>query len=166
MLQSLQEFSEALAKDAKQVDKNIIPPRQQVGGWVGGWGMVGRVDGGRAGDAVVQVRALCFPLCRIAVLAELKAFSGSWRLRATQVAAALSTLLHCPLAQAALEFVNVIENAMVKGFPFEVPKEYDDLPQLKVGPLGWPARPLQLSAAGHHCVRQCGWCGAIAALVC
>jgi len=33
----------------------------------------------------------------------------------------------------ALEFVGIAEEAMVKGFPFEVPKEYAELPQLLVG---------------------------------
>jgi len=33
--------------------------------------------------------------------------------------------------QAALQQVGNIEEAMVKGFPFSVPKDYDDLPQLK-----------------------------------
>lgn len=37
-----------------------------------------------------------------------------------------------PKQQEALEYLNVVENAMVKGFPFEVPSEYSDLPQLKV----------------------------------
>ena len=36
------------------------------------------------------------------------------------------------LAQEALTYVTIIEEAMVKGFPFEIPKEYADLPQLKV----------------------------------
>ncbi|GAB4816282.1 hypothetical protein N2152v2_003328 [Parachlorella kessleri] len=36
-----------------------------------------------------------------------------------------------PKQQEALEYVNTIENAMVKGFPFEVPKQYAELPQLK-----------------------------------
>ena len=34
--------------------------------------------------------------------------------------------------QEALGFVSVIEEAMVKGFPYEVPKQYANLPQLKV----------------------------------
>ena len=34
--------------------------------------------------------------------------------------------------QAALTAVGAIEEAMVKGFPFEVPAAYDNLPQLKV----------------------------------
>lgn len=34
--------------------------------------------------------------------------------------------------QAALTAVGNIEEAMVKGFPFTVPSEYDNLPQLKV----------------------------------
>jgi hypothetical protein len=34
-----------------------------------------------------------------------------------------------------LETVGAIEEAMVKGFPFEVPKEYANRPLLKVG--GW-----------------------------
>ena len=36
--------------------------------------------------------------------------------------------------QEALGFVSIIEEAMVKGFPYEVPKQYANLPQLKVGP--------------------------------
>ena len=35
--------------------------------------------------------------------------------------------------QEALGFVSIIEEAMVKGFPYEVPKQYANLPQLKVG---------------------------------
>lgn len=39
-----------------------------------------------------------------------------------------------PIVQStALNFVGDIEEAMVKGFPFAVPKEYANLPQLKVG---------------------------------
>lgn len=34
--------------------------------------------------------------------------------------------------QNALNYVGQLEEAMVKAFPFEVPKEYDNLPQLKV----------------------------------
>ena len=34
--------------------------------------------------------------------------------------------------QNALSYVGQIEEAMVKGFPFEVPSQYDNLPQLKV----------------------------------
>ncbi len=34
--------------------------------------------------------------------------------------------------QKALTYVGAIEEAMVKGFPFQVPKDYDNLPQLKV----------------------------------
>lgn len=34
--------------------------------------------------------------------------------------------------QAALTCVGNIEEAMVKGFPFTVPSQYDNLPQLKV----------------------------------
>jgi len=34
--------------------------------------------------------------------------------------------------QEALGFVSIIEEAMVKGFPYEVPKQYANLPQLKV----------------------------------
>ncbi len=42
--------------------------------------------------------------------------------------------------QKALDFVSALEEAMVKGFPFEVPKEYADLPQLKVSlPAGGAA---------------------------
>lgn len=42
--------------------------------------------------------------------------------------------------QKALDFVSAVEEAMVKGFPFEVPKEYADLPQLKVSlPAGGAA---------------------------
>lgn len=36
--------------------------------------------------------------------------------------------------QSALSYVGQIEEAMVKGFPFEVPSQYDNLPQLKVCP--------------------------------
>lgn len=36
------------------------------------------------------------------------------------------------LQQAALNLVGNIEEAMVQGFPFEVPDKYADLPQLKV----------------------------------
>ena len=35
--------------------------------------------------------------------------------------------------QNALNYVGQIEEAMVKKFPFEVPSQYDNLPQLKVG---------------------------------
>lgn len=34
--------------------------------------------------------------------------------------------------QNALTYVGQIEEAMVKKFPFEVPQQYDNLPQLKV----------------------------------
>lgn len=34
-----------------------------------------------------------------------------------------------------LNLIGDVEQAMVKGFPFTVPKEYDNLPQLKVRPL-------------------------------
>ena len=34
--------------------------------------------------------------------------------------------------QNALTYVGQIEEAMMQGFPFEVPSEYDNLPQLKV----------------------------------
>ena len=34
--------------------------------------------------------------------------------------------------QEALGFVGIIEEAMVRGFPYEVPKQYANLPQLKV----------------------------------
>ena len=34
--------------------------------------------------------------------------------------------------QEALGYVSIIEEAMVKGFPYEVPKQYANLPQLKV----------------------------------
>lgn len=37
--------------------------------------------------------------------------------------------------QEALGFVGQVEEAMVKGFPYEVPKQYDNLPQLKVSSL-------------------------------
>ena len=37
--------------------------------------------------------------------------------------------------QEALGFVSIIEEAMVKGFPYEVPKQYANLPQLKVWTL-------------------------------
>ena len=33
-----------------------------------------------------------------------------------------------------LNLIGDVEQAMVKGFPFSVPKEYDNLPQLKVKP--------------------------------
>ena len=36
--------------------------------------------------------------------------------------------------QEALGFVGTIEESMVKGFPYEVPPQYANLPQLKVGP--------------------------------
>ena len=35
--------------------------------------------------------------------------------------------------QEALNFVGTIEESMVKGFPFDVPSQYANLPQLKVG---------------------------------
>lgn len=35
-----------------------------------------------------------------------------------------------------LNLIGDVEQAMVKGFPFSVPKEYDNLPQLKVRPAG------------------------------
>ncbi len=41
--------------------------------------------------------------------------------------------------QAALTQVGAIEEAMVKGFPFTVPKEYDNLPQLKARANSPPA---------------------------
>lgn len=34
--------------------------------------------------------------------------------------------------QQCLDYVGAVEEAMVGAFPFEVPKEYADLPQLKV----------------------------------
>jgi hypothetical protein len=39
-----------------------------------------------------------------------------------------------------LEYVGQVEAAMVKGFPFEVPKEYADRPLLKVRHTGWTQR--------------------------
>lgn len=55
-----------------------------------------------------------------------------------------------------LEYVGQVEAAMVKGFPFEVPKEYADRPLLKVGGV---------------CVKEqdkcvCGGGGASAACIC
>ena len=38
--------------------------------------------------------------------------------------------------QEALGYVGAVEEAMVKGFPYEVPKQYSSLPQLKARPLG------------------------------
>ena len=32
-----------------------------------------------------------------------------------------------------LNLIGDVEQAMVKGFPYDVPKEFDNLPQLKVG---------------------------------
>lgn len=40
--------------------------------------------------------------------------------------------------QNALTYVGQIEEAMMKGFPFEVPSQYDNLPQLKVCLKCWP----------------------------
>lgn len=40
--------------------------------------------------------------------------------------------------QEALGFVGAVEEAMVKGFPYEVPKQYATLPQLKARPLRLP----------------------------
>lgn len=44
----------------------------------------------------------------------------------------------------ALAAVGAAEECMVKGFPFEVPAEYADLPQLKVrgGGIVWQGLPL------------------------
>ena len=42
--------------------------------------------------------------------------------------------------QEALGFVGIIEEAMVRGFPYEVPKQYANLPQLKVWYPHQPAR--------------------------
>jgi hypothetical protein len=46
-----------------------------------------------------------------------------------------------------LDKVSIIEESMVKGFPFEVPKEYSQLPQLLVG--------VPQESFGLGC-----WCGA------
>lgn len=50
------------------------------------------------------------------------------------------------LQQDALTYVGRIEEAMVQGFPFEVPKKFANLPQLKVSilkaKLAWPNVPL------------------------
>ena len=51
--------------------------------------------------------------------------------------------------QAALTAVGAIEEAMVKGFPFEVPAAYDNLPQLKVRSRHSGA-PKTLSRTGVH----------------
>lgn len=40
--------------------------------------------------------------------------------------------------QDALGYVGQIEEAMVKEFPYQVPSEYDYLPQLKVSVICWP----------------------------
>ena len=52
-----------------------------------------------------------------------------------------------------LTYVGEIEEAMVKGFPFEVPQDYANRPLLKVrGSVLWPAT---IGSAGHcaiHCV--------------
>ncbi len=51
-----------------------------------------------------------------------------------------------PLKQReALVYVGAVEEAMVKGFPFEVPKEYADRPLLKV--RGAPCAPTICSAS-------------------
>jgi hypothetical protein len=44
-----------------------------------------------------------------------------------------------------LDKVSIIEESMVKGFPFEVPKEYSQLPQLLVGGCWWADLIWQLS---------------------
>ena len=53
----------------------------------------------------------------------------------------LVTIYPCQFSQAvvekqqlALTYVGDIEQAMVKGFPFTVPSDYDNLPQLKARP--------------------------------
>ena len=49
--------------------------------------------------------------------------------------------------QAALGCVGQIEEAMVKEFPYQVPSEYDYLPQLKVSLL---CRPFVPAGGSHH----------------
>ena len=41
------------------------------------------------------------------------------------------------IQQKCLDYVGNVEEAMVKGFPFEVPAEYASLPQLKVPASTW-----------------------------
>lgn len=50
-----------------------------------------------------------------------------------------------------LDAVSRIEEAMVKGFPFEVPQEYASLPQLKVRSLCW-IKTAAAAACGMHAV--------------
>ena len=55
------------------------------------------------------------------------------------------------IQQVALGFVSIIEEAMVKGFPYEVPTQYADLPQLKVTiphPGNYKTRQTSQNAAG------------------
>ena len=49
--------------------------------------------------------------------------------------------------QEALGYVGIIEEAMVKGFPYEVPKQYANLPQLKVR-IQQPATPCEIALKG------------------
>jgi hypothetical protein len=56
--------------------------------------------------------------------------------------------------QEALGFVGQIEEAMVKGFPYEVPSQYANLPQLKV-PLSYPLLPF--ACHGSPSTRSAGW---------
>ena len=49
--------------------------------------------------------------------------------------------------QEALGYVGIIEEAMVKGFPYEVPKQYANLPQLKVR-IQQPTTPCEIALEG------------------
>lgn len=59
--------------------------------------------------------------------------------------------------QNALTYVGQIEEAMMKGFPFDVPSQYDNLPQLKASPV-CPSETFR--SFGHELI--CGithaWC--------
>lgn len=53
--------------------------------------------------------------------------------------------------QEALGFVGAVEEAMVKGFPYEVPKQYSALPQLKARPCGLPPPGCRCRVYGQAC---------------
>lgn len=62
--------------------------------------------------------------------------------------------------QAALTAVGSIEEAMVKGFPFEVPAAYDNLPQLKVRSATaghpWRSTSSRIKCTLEHCCMRAG----------
>lgn len=58
--------------------------------------------------------------------------------------------------QEALGYVGQIEEAMVKGFPYNVPSQYANLPQLKVHSLCIAGKRLHVQSSAPRCRKTLG----------